>query len=146
MLLLSLVFLPTTAGAEKKKYPPRFQAAMDYLLEKDYPELFGEKSYRIRPTGFDIGDLDGDGVDEVVVSFYPHYRQSPTVVIFKVDDKMNVTRVIEGLAPGRLIPVTGEYLDSHSLGQAADMTFSKQKRSEERRVGKECRSRWSPYH
>ena len=24
--------------------------------------------------------------------------------------------------------------------------FSEQERSEERRVGKECRSRWSPYH
>ena len=24
--------------------------------------------------------------------------------------------------------------------------FSKDPRSEERRVGKECRSRWSPYH
>ena len=24
--------------------------------------------------------------------------------------------------------------------------FGKSKRSEERRVGKECRSRWSPYH
>ena len=24
--------------------------------------------------------------------------------------------------------------------------FSTRKRSEERRVGKECRSRWSPYH
>ena len=24
--------------------------------------------------------------------------------------------------------------------------FSARKRSEERRVGKECRSRWSPYH
>ena len=25
-------------------------------------------------------------------------------------------------------------------------TYYKKKRSEERRVGKECRSRWSPYH
>ena len=25
-------------------------------------------------------------------------------------------------------------------------TFGKKERSEERRVGKECRSRWSPYH
>ena len=29
----------------------------------------------------------------------------------------------------------------HLLGM-----FSQQSRSEERRVGKECRSRWSPYH
>ena len=26
------------------------------------------------------------------------------------------------------------------------ITLGKKKRSEERRVGKECRSRWSPYH
>ena len=26
------------------------------------------------------------------------------------------------------------------------MFFAEDKRSEERRVGKECRSRWSPYH
>ena len=31
-----------------------------------------------------------------------------------------------------------------ALGGA--QTGGKQKRSEERRVGKECRSRWSPYH
>ena len=38
-----------------------------------------------------------------------------------------------------------------SIGQIELMNlfsqiFSKYKRSEERRVGKECRSRWSPYH
>ena len=27
-----------------------------------------------------------------------------------------------------------------------DVGFCKMERSEERRVGKECRSRWSPYH
>ena len=33
-------------------------------------------------------------------------------------------------------------------GMVVDFTLIKQKikRSEERRVGKECRSRWSPYH
>ena len=32
----------------------------------------------------------------------------------------------------------------HQLGLAVDL--SSRSRSEERRVGKECRSRWSPYH
>ena len=27
-----------------------------------------------------------------------------------------------------------------------DLTWARVERSEERRVGKECRSRWSPYH
>ena len=35
----------------------------------------------------------------------------------------------------------GEYYDSESA-----ITYAFIKRSEERRVGKECRSRWSPYH
>src|SRR5690554_8124888 len=33
---------------------------------------------------------------------------------------------------------------SHSLGMFLERTYKN--RSEERRVGKECRSRWSPYH
>ena len=43
-------------------------------------------------------------------------------------------------------------IDSHSImvgDRAIDITSAKEnslRRSEERRVGKECRSRWSPYH
>ena len=33
---------------------------------------------------------------------------------------------------------------NHSAGKC--LTINAQLRSEERRVGKECRSRWSPYH
>ena len=32
------------------------------------------------------------------------------------------------------------------LNQIKNAVFGKDVRSEERRVGKECRSRWSPYH
>ena len=34
----------------------------------------------------------------------------------------------------------------HDYFEAHPVEFQKQERSEERRVGKECRSRWSPYH
>ena len=35
----------------------------------------------------------------------------------------------------------------YSLGKhRKNMSDQKKERSEERRVGKECRSRWSPYH
>ena len=33
-----------------------------------------------------------------------------------------------------------------TMGQGIAKAFAQTERSEERRVGKECRSRWSPYH
>ena len=42
--------------------------------------------------------------------------------------------------------VVGSHHTTHTVGQAQDNTHRQQLRSEERRVGKECRSRWSPYH
>ena len=52
-----------------------------------------------------------------------------------------------GFVGRTLIP----YLFSHSLTDICLLVRDRQKaesmfRSEERRVGKECRSRWSPYH
>ena len=41
-----------------------------------------------------------------------------------------------------VIARTGELLDSHGM----TAFIIERDRSEERRVGKECRSRWSPYH
>src|SRR2546429_9752345 len=46
------------------------------------------------------------------------------------------------LADGRLINLAAA--EGHPAS-VMDMSFANQ-RSEERRVGKECRSRWSPYH
>ena len=40
-----------------------------------------------------------------------------------------------------------EYIDEvGKKKQKSQGSFINKKRSEERRVGKECRSRWSPYH
>ena len=39
---------------------------------------------------------------------------------------------------------TGHYF--HAAQATATAAAAEQARSEERRVGKECRSRWSPYH
>ena len=38
------------------------------------------------------------------------------------------------------------YLDNAQLKQLRQVMEQASSRSEERRVGKECRSRWSPYH
>ena len=44
-----------------------------------------------------------------------------------------------------LVPVDGSETAWRALNNALEIG-KKFERSEERRVGKECRSRWSPYH
>ena len=41
---------------------------------------------------------------------------------------------------------TDQFCSGYNLGLDTKVTFYITNRSEERRVGKECRSRWSPYH
>ena len=49
--------------------------------------------------------------------------------------------------PGILFyDVTTLFKDPWCLQELSDVMYEMYKRSEERRVGKECRSRWSPYH
>src|SRR5690349_24550450 len=43
---------------------------------------------------------------------------------------------------GALDPLSSDEIDAVARMSGADLVL----RSEERRVGKECRSRWSPYH
>ena len=40
----------------------------------------------------------------------------------------------------------GKTIDSPAINRAIEAAAQDGGRSEERRVGKECRSRWSPYH
>ena len=55
-------------------------------------------------------------------------------------------RSLKGLIKGKSALVIGPGLgDSKGVGELVKALLT-DKRSEERRVGKECRSRWSPYH
>src|SRR2546421_1596765 len=49
-------------------------------------------------------------------------------------------------ALGELPPEQREVFVAHELDGLSFRELSARSRSEERRVGKECRSRWSPYH
>jgi hypothetical protein len=110
---------------------PVMEALKKYLLEKDYPERFKDISYHVRVENISEVDIDNDGKKELVVQFFPHYRQSASVVIYKVSDKYEITRVTEALAPGRLQKISGEYLDSHEAGLGVDFTIDYGKSSPE---------------
>mgnify|MGYP002526308164 CR=1 FL=1 len=51
----------------------------------------------------------------------------------------------EGMYDPNKIPLPGNFLPEHPFDHG-NFNGRDEKRSEERRVGKECRSRWSPYH
>ena len=47
---------------------------------------------------------------------------------------------------GKKLPELGKGIGQAIKGFKKSMSETEEDRSEERRVGKECRSRWSPYH
>src|SRR3712207_1059684 len=78
------------------------------------------------------------------------YNANPMSMRAALDD-------LAAAAPGRRVAVLGDMLElgpeserfhrevgEHARAQGVDLLVTV--RSEERRVGKECRSRWSPYH
>lgn len=123
---LPLALLVTWGAAFAAQLSPKIEAVKQYLLKNDYPELFGDKSYRMKVKDVIEADLDDDGEDEVIFHVTPHYLQSPTLIIFKVSKNLKVSRVIEGLAPGPLVALTSDFIDSHTLGEAVDFTIGKE--------------------
>ena len=52
----------------------------------------------------------------------------------------------EGVTVNRLFPISGARMNHDPFVLFDHFEIEVGQRSEERRVGKECRSRWSPYH
>lgn len=102
--------------------PMEIQKVRDYVLKNDYPERFGDDRYRITVEGMHVCDFGGDGLVEVVALYKPHFLQSPTIVIYQIQLDGSVKRVREALAPGPLVRRGDYFMDSHSLGEAADFT------------------------
>jgi hypothetical protein len=113
--------LPTGTAQE---VDPDLPKVTDYLMKEEYPEVFAGKKYRVRIQ--DTACLKGfwDKANLFVVAVDPHFRQSPTLVLFKVEQGGKVTRLTEGLAPGPLVRVSGDYLDSHVEKEGVDMAVS----------------------
>lgn len=128
-LLLSGFLLSFSLFASEKYDIPKeiesqAKAVIDYLNNKDYPELFTDKKYSIRIKKIIVTDIDNDGLNEAVVLYQPHFRQSPTIILFKLSNTRKTykaSRIYEGLAPGPIIPVSGSTIDSHTLRVALDL-------------------------
>ena len=68
------------------------------------------------------------------------------VIIVCHNAEADLARCLHALDAGTLRPALIVLVDSGSDSAAYLEGFAAAERSEERRVGKECRSRWSPYH
>lgn len=109
---------------------PAIAAVINHMTEKDYPEVFAKTPYVVKVENTFMFDLDRDGQDEVVLHVTPHYRQSATILFYRVSPDMKVTRLREGLAPGPLVPLSGDFLDAHALGEAIDLDLKAQQHDE----------------
>ncbi len=127
ILLATLLFFSgLVISAEQSE---EIEALRQYLLNEDYPEVFGDQNYRIDIRNILFDDLDKDGNNELIVHFKPHYRQSPTIAFYRITPEHKISRIIEGLAPGPLVQAGDYYIDSHTIAMAVD--FSVQSNSEE---------------
>src|SRR3989338_8224503 len=65
---------------------------------------------------------------------------------FKLEEQRVATRVIRRRQATKETEPVKEEPKKTSVSEARTSGQEQEARSEERRVGKECRSRWSPYH
>src|SRR3712207_1990240 len=108
------------------------------VVETSVPVLVQEGAKVRRDTSFCQAILDGD-LPAVIpdVKRFPAAMALPSARIPRI--RSYVSTPVH-LSDGTL------YGTFCAFGFRSDKELGKRDRSEERRVGKECRSRWSPYH
>src|SRR5712664_2198592 len=81
--------------------------------------------------------------------FSAHVLQTPTVFFFQAEDDIRAL-IVTGVQTCALPIYRGPWLwiwrNRDGAQHLCRSVLFRGGRSEERRVGKECRSRWSPYH
>ena len=110
------------------------------------------------PTSYEY-----DGLDRVIKTILPdgniqrnEYSIDSSLQITKITDPLeNINISKKNIRGNKIISRGGcnwkleiaeNVLDPEALTIGFARRFASAERSEERRVGKECRSRWSPYH
>src|SRR2546421_214352 len=94
---------------------------------------------------------------DFIINLFQH-RKMKVIIKYGLSDEL---QAMDGIDQGEVIspliwrifydPLLCRIMDDESLGYTMSVSWPSDlhgntKRSEERRVGKECRSRWSPYH
>ena len=145
--------------------PPYPNSAMDgyALLATDLPAE-AERTLKIIGTSFAGIPFEGEvragecirimtgaqmpvGADTVIMQ--EHVRTEGNTIAIGPGNKagQNVRHIGEDISAGKSVLLAGKKIGPAELGLLASLgTPEVSVRSEERRVGKECRSRWSPYH
>jgi len=118
-------------------------------LAREKPDVLCLQETKVQDHEFPVGFFQERGYHVVFRGQKAHAgvalasRAEPRDVRYGLDDggPADEPRLIQATVAG--IPIVNTYVPQ---GQSADSPMFAYKRSEERRVGKECRSRWSPYH
>jgi len=124
-LIIVIYFFNILAFANQEK-DLQIDAVNKYLQNNNL-EQFKNIKYQIKVIDVAVGDLNNDGNKEVIIAIKPHYLQSPSIIIFQVNNKMHVTKVIEGLAPGNIKLISGDFIDSHTIGEGVDIIIKPEK-------------------
>ena len=115
-------------------------------------EYFETNTFTISPIGLKIPSY---GLYFNQINFENIYNKDITIIKFQNQKDFHAELIAQSIKQyvntieilNVVQPDTNQHSDSSSLAISFDNLSSPDNyRSEERRVGKECRSRWSPYH
>src|SRR5881409_4371926 len=96
--------------------------AVRAAAEREPVEAFGNARGLVSVRGIALLDITGDGSPDAFVWIVPKFRQTPTVLVYTYDPQRGASRILEGLVPGRLQPISGRFVDDHTMGFGVDMT------------------------
>lgn len=120
IILAGNLFFCLACFGGQEPSPSQIEAVKTYIAKEEPLEFFKDLPRDPVIENAIIADIDNDGNNEVVLHTTPYYLQSPTIIIYKLSKKSDVSRVKEGLAPGPLVPISGVFLNSHPIDIGLD--------------------------
>jgi len=100
-------------------------AAVHAAAEHEPIEVFGNAKGSVRIRDVRLLDVDGDGSPEAFVWIDPSVRQTPTILVYTYDPRTGPHRILEGLVAGQLRPVSGRFVDDHTMGFGVDLSVDR---------------------